>query len=204
MRHHSTAIPQNPAGQALDDLIDSARQGDESACHLLYEGFVQAVFRLAYGVLLDKQDAEEVVQDSFTYAFRNLHRFDPGLSAFRTWLFTITMSRCRNKRRRKWLPTTSVPDVGDWVAANQDYPESIVARHDTQRTIFAALTKLTPKLREAIVLRYFDGLSYREMAQVMGCPQKTAESRVRLAHDALYRLLADQSDILLEGAFGHE
>lgn len=188
----------------VGEWIEAARQGDDAACHALYERFIQPVYRLAYGLLLDRQDAEEVVQDSFAYAFRNVSHFDPALSAFKTWLFTITMSRCRNKRRRKWLPTISLPDFGEWLTGNDDHPEKVAARHHTQEAVFEALKQISPKLREAVVLRYFDGLSYREMAQVIGCPQKTAESRVRLAHDALYRLLADHYESLLEGAFGYD
>jgi RNA polymerase sigma-70 factor (ECF subfamily) len=64
----------------------------------------------------------------------------------------------------------------------------------------AALVALTPRLREAVVLRYGHGLTYREMADVIGCPQKTAESRVRLAHDQLRGLLqqADAPNLLEE------
>jgi len=190
--------------QALTEWIKAACGGDDAACHEIYEHFVQPVFRLAYGVLLDHEDAEEVVQDSFAYAFRNLSHFDPALSAFKTWLFTITMSRCRNKRRRKWLPVINLPDVTEWLHASDDYTETIVERHHAQETVINALKQISPKLREAVVLRYFDGLSYKEMAQVIGCPQKTAESRVRLAHNALYRLLADHYESLLEGVFGYE
>ncbi|MGB4677176.1 MAG: antiterminator Q family protein, partial [Aggregatilineales bacterium] len=70
--------------------------------------------------------------------------------------------------------------------------------------VVAALRQLSPKLREAIVLRYFDGLTYREMADVLDCPQKTVESRVRLAHEALYHLLEEQRDVLFEGVWGYE
>jgi RNA polymerase sigma-70 factor (ECF subfamily) len=162
------------------------------------------IYRLAYGILLNEQDAEEVVQDTFAYALHNLSKFDPGRSAFRTWLYTITMSRCRNKRRRKWLPTIRLADLAEWLPDHQPRPEFELEQQGIREMVLDALRRLTPKLREAIVLRYFDGLSYREMAQVLDCPQKTAESRVRLAHETLYHALADQRDMLLEGVLGHE
>lgn len=189
---------------ALEALIAAAARGDQVACAALYHQFVQPVFRLAYGVLLDQQDAEEVVQDSFAYAFATLHRFDPSRSAFRTWLYTITMSRCRNKRRRKWLPQINLADVIDWLPGGDHHPERAVDERGVRDTVLEALRTLSPKLREAIVLRYFDGLSFKEMSDVLGCPQKTAESRVRLAHEALYGMLASQRDVLLEGLFRHE
>ena len=188
----------------LNALISRARAGDQMACATLYQQFVRPVYRLAYGVLLDQQDAEEVVQDSFTYALASLRHFDPARASFKTWLYTITMSRCRNKRRRKWLPTINLADVADWLPGGESHPERIVVEHGVRETVLEALRGLRPKLREAVALRYFDGLTFKEMADVLGCPQKTAESRVRLAHEALYSLLADQRDSLLEGLFGHE
>lgn len=190
--------------EAVHNLIAQAQQGDQTACAALYQQHVRPVYRLAYGVLLDEQDAQEVVQDSFAYAFVSLRRFDPSRSAFKTWLYTITMSRCRNKRRRKWFPTVNLADIAEWLPGHDPHPERVVQQQGVRDTVLGALRELTPKLREAIVLRYFDGLSFKEMAEVLGCPQKTAESRVRLAHDHLYKRLADQRDALLEGAFGHD
>jgi len=197
-----TAVTSNDS--RLAELIDQARKGDQPACAAIYHRFVQSIYRLAYGVLLDSQDAEEVVQDTFTYALRNLNRYDAEQSAFRTWLYTIAMCRCRNKRRRKWLPTITLADITEWPASPDPLPETIVEAQDTRKAVWTALHKLSPKLREAVVLRYFDGLSYREMAEVLNCPHKTAESRVRLAHEALYSILANQRDALPEGVLGHE
>lgn len=192
------------ASSELDALIATARRGDQASCTALYHLLVRSVYRLAYGVLLDEQDAEEVVQDSFAYAFQNLRRFDPERAAFRTWLYTITMSRCRNKRRRKWLPLVWLGDRAEWLPASDGHPERAAEQHGVRDTVLDALRQINPKLREAIVLRYFDGLSYREMSDVLGCPQKTAESRVRLAHEALYNILSGEREVLLEGLFGHE
>jgi RNA polymerase sigma-70 factor (ECF subfamily) len=73
-----------------------------------------------------------------------------------------------------------------------------MAERDMHGTLEQALAALSPRLREAIVLRYAHGLRFREMAEIMGCPQKTAESRVRLAHDALRGLLQAEGQGLLE------
>lgn len=189
---------------SLLNLIEKARAGNEQACEALYRQHVQMVYRLACGVLLNEKDAEEVVQDSFAYVFRTLDRYDPSLSAFKTWLYTITMSRCRNKRRRKWLPTVRLADLGDIVRGKGQQPDMLAEQAGVQAAVLEALGRLNPKLRVAVVLRYFDGLTYREMADVLRCPQKTAESRVRLAHKALYNLLVDQRDSLLESFFRHE
>jgi len=188
----------------IQALIEAAQHGDQAACAAVYRLFVEPTYRLAYGLLLNEQDAEEVVQDSFTYAFRSLPSFDPSRSAFRTWLYTITVSRCRNKRRRKWLHTVSLGDVADRLPGRDPLPERLLEVKGMRETIWRALAKLSPKLREAVILRYFEGLTYREMAEVLDIPQKTAESRVRLAHEALHGLLAHQFDGLVEGAASFE
>lgn len=188
----------------LSELIDAARKGNQAACEAIYRRFVTGTYRLSYGVLLNAQDAEEVVQDSFAYAFQNIRRFDPSRGSFKTWLYTITMSRCRNKRRRKLLPTITLSDVVEWLPGTSAQPETIIEEHGIREIVLESLKKLSPKLREAVVLRYFDGLTYREMAAVLNCPQKTAESRVRLAHEALHDILMTQRDALPEGIFGHE
>lgn len=190
--------------EQLADLIAQASEGNQAACAAIYHRFVQPIYRLAYGVLLDEQDAEEVAQDTFVYALRNLNRFEPDRSAFRTWLYTIAICRCRNKRRRKWLPTINLADFGERQASTEPPLEAIAEAQSTREAVLDALHQLSPKLREAVVLRYFDGLSYREMADVLNCPQKTAESRVRLAHNALYNILTSQYSVLAEGALGHE
>ena len=184
---------------SFDVLLASAVRQDQVACEELYLHFVQPIYRLAYGMLLNKQDAEEVVQDSFGYAFRSLGQFDSSRSNFRTWLYQITISRCRNRLRKKWLPEVSVDEIADFAVSGGPSPESVAEVRHAQREVWEALKTLSPKLREAIVLRYFDGMPYKEMAAVIGCPQKTAESRVRLAHEAMYGLLADKAASLFEG-----
>ena len=89
--------------EELGQLLERGRQGDEAACAALYGYFSPLLMRLCLGLLGDVQDAEEVTQDAFVYALRNLKRYDPARSAFPTWLYTIALSRCRNKRRRKLL-----------------------------------------------------------------------------------------------------
>src|SRR5262245_27870974 len=94
--------------ERMNQWLSAARQGDEDAAEAIYRRFSPAVFRLAASLLNDSDDAAEVMQDTFVYALRNLGRFDPSRAAFQTWLFTIAISRCRNKRRRKWPALVSL------------------------------------------------------------------------------------------------
>jgi RNA polymerase sigma-70 factor (ECF subfamily) len=186
----------------LFDLITRCLQGDQAAYAALYDRYAPGLYRLAYSVLLVEQDAEDVLQESMVYAFRNLHQYDPGRGAFRTWLYTITISRCRNARRRKWLPTvalTHLLNIGiEPPAPADESPESRAAWQEVRAALEQALHTLSPRLREAVALRYGQGLTYREMAVIIGCPQKTAESRVRLAHDQLRRAMSAADQAALE------
>lgn len=178
-------------------LIACCLQGDEFAFAQLYRIYAGQVYRLVYGLLSHREDTEEVVQDTLVYAMRNLARYDPGRASFRTWLFTIAISRARNKRRRRRLPTVSLwrlHQCGLEAAQPADSdrpPEAAAEGAGVQRAVRLALNQLSPKLREAAVLRYFEGLTYREMGLIIGIPHKTAESRVRLAHRALRKLIGE-------------
>ncbi len=181
-------------------LVTQCLQGDQAGYAALYDSYAPGLYRLCYSLLLHREDAEDVAQDSFVYAFRNLYRFDARLSSFRTWLYTIAICRCRNNYRKHRVPMLDLDillNIG-LPAPLRETPEAALARSDAREAIGRALAALNPRLREAIVLRYGQGMAYREIAEVMDCPQKTAESRVRLAHDTLRGMLGRHGQSLLD------
>lgn len=189
----------SPPDEPIKRLLERCLTGEEAAYQELYAQYAGMIYRLTYSLLQHKEDAEEVLQDTFEYAFRKLHQYDAGKSAFKTWLYQIAISRCHNKRRRQWLPTFSLSQLlGNRLFGGDDItdthtptPEEVFALTAQQRLVWEALAKLSPKLRETAVLRYYEGLSYNEIGQVLNIPAKTAESRMRLAHTALRDLLQD-------------
>ncbi|MBI3240708.1 MAG: RNA polymerase sigma factor [Chloroflexi bacterium] len=178
--------------ERVTDLLRAALGGDDSAVEALFRQFSPAVFRLAASLLNDADDAEEVTQDTFVYALKNLGHYDPARSALQTWLFTIAVSRCRNKRRRKWLETVPLA----WFARHESRRGSIrsledwLAARGVQRELWAAVQALSPKLREAVLLRFVGDLPYAEIGEAVGCGAKAAESRVRTGIVALRKQLA--------------
>ena len=186
-----------PAGDSVATetagLIGRCLAGEQAAYVELYDLYSGLIYRLAYSLLGDQQDAEEVLQDSFEYAFRRLDRFDPRKASFKTWLYRIAVSRCRNKRRRKWLPSfsLSVFDGNEPKDTAAPLPDERALLSERQRAVWAAVGELSPKLREVAILRYYGGLQYGEIGDVLGIPAKTAESRMRLAHKALRERLSD-------------
>jgi RNA polymerase sigma-70 factor, ECF subfamily len=184
----------------IEQWILEALQGKQSAYGQLYDYFAAGLYRLCYSLVLNKQDAEDVLQESFVYAFKNLRRFDSSKASFKTWLYTIAVSRCRNTYRRKQFVTIDFSQLLQLQlpAPRTETPEAAMSQRESIEAIQEALVALSPILREAVVLRYGQGLSYREMAEIMDVPQKTAESRVRLAHEKLKDVLRPVGRGLLE------
>jgi len=174
------------------DLIQRCQSGDAHACADLYQRWCSSVYRLAYGILRQEQDAEEVTQDVFVYAISRLRNYDPDKAAFRTWLYTITISRSRNKLRRKWLPTVEISEWEESEIGDAERPPENWTELQAERVrVWEALGRLSPKLREAVVLRYFENLTYPEIGDILKCPIKTIQSRVRLAHAELKKWLVE-------------
>ncbi len=185
-----------PAASLPDEtqlLIERCLAGEQAAYVALYDQYSHVIYRLAYSLLQHQEDAEEVLQDSFEYAFRRLDHYDPRKSAFKTWLYRIAVSRCHNKRRRKWLPSLSLQQLDGAEARDPaaPLPDERAALNEQQRAVWNAVRELSPKLREVAILRYYGGLQYGEIGQVLDIPPKTAESRMRLAHKALREQLSD-------------
>jgi RNA polymerase sigma-70 factor (ECF subfamily) len=172
----------------LSILIERWRAGDERAAEALYQRHIGPIYRLAFGLLASPEDAEEVAQDVLAYALSHIDAYDAGRSRFTTWLHTITISRCRDKRRRRWLPRLSLTALfgrGGDIPDPARRPEQVAAAGETRGEVWAAVQALSPALREAVLLRYWSEHTYREMAEILGCPVPTAQSRVRLAFQEL-------------------
>jgi RNA polymerase sigma-70 factor (ECF subfamily) len=177
----------------LSALIQRWQRGDERAAEAIYNHHREATFRLAYGLLGSAADAEEAAQDALTYALTHINHFDSQRATFATWLHTIAVSRCRDRQRRRWLPTFSLTQ---WLQRGQDAPDPAPSpeRHavqaETHSEVWLAVQNLSPRLREAILLRYWADHTYQEMAAILNCPLRTAQSRVRLAYDKLRATMA--------------
>lgn len=181
----------------IDVFIERWQAGDERAAEAIYNQYRGVTFGLAYSLLDDAADAEEVAQDVLTYALTHINRYDPQRARFTTWLHTITISRCRNKRRRRLLSGLS---LFSWRKKDEDVIDSIPSlehlaiKEDTRDEVWAAIQTLSQPLREAVLLRHWADYTYQEIGSMLDCPMRTAQSRVRLAHKQLGKILS-QSDM---------
>jgi len=178
----------------INVLIERWRAADERAAEAIYYQHQERTFRLAYALLGNAEDAEEAAQDALTYALLNIHKFDERRSKFTTWLHMITISRSRDCFRKRRLPTFSLIA---WLRNRQNPPdprpgpEHQFEKTEVRNTVWTAVQNLNPLLREVIILRHWGGHTYKEIAEIVGCPMKTAQSRVRLAHQKLSHTLAE-------------
>jgi RNA polymerase sigma-70 factor, ECF subfamily len=177
----------------LSALIERWQAGDERAAESIYNQCRDSTFGLAYALLDSRADAEEVAQDALTYALTHISLYDADRARFTTWLHTITISRCRNKRRRHFLPSLSLftwfQEGGD-TADPAPGPEPAALQAATRDEVWEAIQKLSPALREAILLRHWSDHTYQEIAAILDCPLRTVQSRVRLAYQQLRATLA--------------
>jgi len=174
-----------------EKLLAAAREGDEAAFHELIDRHAEGLFRLAFRLVGDTMDAEDVVQEALMGAFEHLGRFE-GRSTIKTWLTRILLrqaARCHRRRARhravSFEQASATAGDGLGVPAGESPSDDANRRLDVHR----ALQRISPDHREAVVLREFEGMSYAEMAEVLGVPQGTVESRLHRARQALRELL---------------
>jgi RNA polymerase sigma-70 factor, ECF subfamily len=184
-------------------LIERSRAGDVAAFEPLVEKYRQRVWRLAYNLLRDREEAWDVAQEAFIRAYQALPSFR-GQSAFYTWLYRIVMNvaadraRARGARGRAF-GTERVPEE-DWERVLPDQgredesPDAVAARHEQRQKIMRALDTLPEHHRRIVVLSDLEGLSYREIADTLEIPMGTVMSRL---HNARKRLREALKPLLL-------
>jgi RNA polymerase sigma-70 factor, ECF subfamily len=182
------------------DLIERALDGDESAACALHSDHYPAVFRLAFMLLQNREDADDAAQDTFVYAFSHLNGYDPARSKFASWLKIIVTSRCRDQQRRRRTRTTSLQDLMQSGREPEDTvpdhrPDAAINKIGLQQTVSKALTQVPRKSRQALILRFYGDLTYPEMAQALGCSVSTVKSRVAYGLRVLSPLLESADDL---------
>jgi RNA polymerase sigma-70 factor, ECF subfamily len=182
----------------LDDsaLIERCRAGDVAAFEPLVEKYRQRVWRVAYQMVRDREEAWDVAQEAFIRAYQSLASFR-GQSAFYTWLFRIVVNLATDRVRQRAargraFGTEPVPEE-DWERAMPDEvtagPDEETARREERERIARALDGLPENFRTIIVLSDVEGLSYREIAQVLEIPMGTVMSRLHNARKRLRQIL---------------
>ena len=186
-------------GVADWELVQRARQGDEEAFRALVERYQSKVASLAMGMLKSREDALDVVQETFTKAYQSLDRFK-GDSSFYTWVYRIAVNQCIDHQRREGRLIQIPIDGGERGEGIAIPPDDGVRRDDPfqgardseiVRRLRAAISELTPEHRAVILLREVEGLSYEEISRVLDCPKGTVMSRLHYARRELQTRLRE-------------
>ena len=190
-------------GNYEERLIADFKEGSRERFDELVKAYTQKLYRLAYGLLGNHHDAEEVVQDSFVRAYRGLDNFR-GDSSFETWMHRITMNLARNKfhwnRRRGEGMTMSLSDQperlddgessGEMDLPDTSYsPDLLMQKAELHGNMVRGMEQLPESLREVMVLRHVKDMPYDEIAQILNCPVGTVKSRISRGRELLREYL---------------
>jgi RNA polymerase sigma-70 factor (ECF subfamily) len=167
------------------DLIERCRSGDHDAFCELFERYKNLVYRTAYLMLNDPNEADEVLQEVFVSLLHSLKTYQPEKSAFSTWLHRVTINRCLNWKRSLNLQALFHHPFDIFQKSEASSQEIAEDRESVRK----ALRRLSAPLRTVIILRYYHDLSYVEIAEILNVPDGTVKSRINLAHKKLRELL---------------
>ena len=169
------------AAEALA-ILARARQGDDDAFRVLVERHSRAVFRLAFRMTGNEQDAEDVVQESFLRAYRQLARFE-SRADFGTWLYRIvancSVDLMRARQSRQDQSRKEPLDVMAVEPATEDHgPDRLAESGEIARRVHEALAELSPLERAAFILRHYEGRSVQEISSALGLGASAAKHSV--------------------------
>jgi RNA polymerase sigma-70 factor (ECF subfamily) len=183
-------------------VIEACQQGDRDAFQSLFEAYKDKVFSIAvYSSGGDRTLAEDVTQQIFLKLFTAIRQFR-GDSEFTTWLYRLVVNACLDERRRRkrWLPwDTTGTTVAMNAMSDRKPQERQYARLEVTEAVRVAIQELKPKFRLPILLKYIEGLSYEEIADVMGCSKGTVASRLNRGHSQLAKRLSHLNNPALWG-----
>lgn len=185
----------------MDEDVEVVRKvldGDSNAFSGLVEKYQRPIFNFIYRFFGSYDQAGELTQDTFLKAFQSLRSFDPA-RRFSTWLYTIAKNLCIDEyKRRRHAPTVYLDELpegmemksGQGVIAN---PQTQCIRAEEEARLTTAIGRLEPDKKMALILHYFQGLSYNEIAETLAIPLSTVKIRIFRAKKALLEILESEA-----------
>ena len=160
-------------------LLQACASGDRAALHRLYSTTAPQLFGLALGIIRSRELAEDIVQDSFVLVWRHAHRFDPARGAAMAWLARIVRNRCidelRQRGREAPLDDTIMDDWEDPASG----PDDLAALSQDVQRLRECLDELEEAPRKSLLLAYYGGLTFEQVAGRLGAPLGTVKSWIR-------------------------
>ncbi len=188
----------DPDRALVRDLMSGDPAARRTALGELYDRHHQRVFHIAYRVLGNASDAQDVAQEVFLHLADRVKSFR-GDASLSSWVYRVTVNlsidaRRRGARRPALLLGQAEDSEGEGharagIAGPAPEPGESAEQAERDARVRAALDRLSPKLRAVVILRYFESLSYEDLAEVLQCSMGTVKSRLNRAHAALERIL---------------
>lgn len=191
-----------PTERSLKDLELvklAVEKRDQNSFAKLMSRYKDSIFFMVLKMVHNRDDAEDITMESFSKAFNNIERYDQKY-AFSTWLFKIATNNCIDFIRKKRLETTSIDkttendkgdEIGIDVKSDAPNPEEGMMKAQRAFSVRAHLNKLDTKYRQLIELRYYEELSYEEIAVQLELPLGTVKAQLFRAKDMLYKLIGE-------------
>jgi len=182
--------------QTDQTLVELCLDGDERAAREIVVRFEKPVFSLIYRMVRDRELAEDLAQETFVRTLNNLRRYDPSYK-FSSWLFKIGYNLTIDHLRKKDLDVVSIEGAPDAVTPDQqaatritlqttdERPDELLEARAIGQEIEAAIDRLRPEYRTAILLRHVEGYAYDEIAEVMDVPLGTVKTYIHRARNEL-------------------
>jgi RNA polymerase sigma factor (sigma-70 family) len=187
--------------QAVALMVRRCVAGDSLAWEDIVRLYSRRIYNICYRFAGSPTDAEDLTQDVFIRLYRTLSSFDGERASFNTWITTVTRNllvdhfrKTRNDRVTDSMDSAPGDDedarsLSDRLADGGPSPDAQIERRETREQIQAALLKLSPELREAVILRDLQDMDYKEIAQALKVPEGTVKSRINRGRAELARLL---------------
>ena len=174
------------------DLIQLSKKGDLESFNRLVEIYQSPVYNLALRMVGNAQSAEDATQEAFLSAWKGIRNFKGG--SFRAWLMCITANSCRDQLRKQKHNPTSLEELAvEPESTSSGYsPEDFAIRREFHEQIQVGLDRLSAEQRLSVILCDIQGLSYEEIAQVMGCSIGTVKSRINRGRSQLRDFLIER------------
>lgn len=186
----------------MDEIITRCKEGDVLAQGILYKSYVNQVLRTAFLLCKNKELAEDITQETFIRVFSKINTFKNGKNSFNSWLYSVTLNVSRNIfRKQKWLSFFSSIDD------HEDMKSSTILEEDYEKIereelLLETINNLTYKLKEVIILKYYNDFSQEEIASILDIPVGTVKSRINSALKKIKKNIGENS--ILEEVLSNE
>ncbi len=182
----------------INNLIQKALIGDENAYTKLLKRYKNGIFKMIYQMIKNKEETEDIVQETFIKAFNSLHSYNTKY-AFSTWLYKIAYNHCIDKLRKKKLKTQSLDKPIELKEGNVKFqikderynPEKSVILDEKKNKIEITIKSLPIKYRKVIMYRHHEDKSYEEISKELNIPLGTVKARIFRARELLKRKLKE-------------